>query len=250
MRPGHCTRERLERFGVLAAGAELDAARDIHRERPHHLDRLCHVVGTQAAGEDHRDVSAMSGRELPGERLAAAAAHTGAVAVEQVKVGVERRQRLDVRAAADAAGLDHLAARAPADFGAEGGTLVAVQLDHRQTDRLRRPRHEAQRRVDEHPDDLETPLEARRDLHRGAELAPPGRLRREDQADRPRASLRGARRVPEIGEAAELDPGALFAHSHIVGAIVRLGARGASTPRPPATLRHRNARLPRSPRRS
>ena len=67
--------------------------------------------------------------------LPGAAGDTGVVAVEQVVVGVKRVQRLDVGAAADADGLDHLASRPPAYLVAERRSLVAVQLHDRAADR-------------------------------------------------------------------------------------------------------------------
>ncbi len=82
-------------------------------------------------------------------------------------------QRLDVGAAAHARGLDHLAAGAARRLGAERRPLVAVQLEHRQPDRVGGARDLVERRVDEHADDLDPALQRRRDLGAAATLAAP-----------------------------------------------------------------------------
>ena len=52
--------------------------------------------------------------------------------------------------------------RCGARLGAERGALVAVQLQHRQPDRLGRARDLVERRVDEHADELDAGGAARR----------------------------------------------------------------------------------------
>ena len=74
--------------------------------------------------------------------------------------------------------------------------------------------HILERRVDEHADDLEAPLECRPDLGRRVEFAAPRRARVEDQPDRPGARGGGALGVGQVGHPAELD---LRVHTHIVG---------------------------------
>ena len=113
----------------------------------------------------------MRAGDLPRERLARAAGHPGDVAVEEVEVGVEDGERLEVGTAAHADRLDHLAAGSPRGLGAERRALVAVELDHRQPDRVRGPGQLIERRVDEHADDLGPPLDRGGDLGRRVELA-------------------------------------------------------------------------------
>ena len=83
-----------------------------------------------------------------------AAAHALGGGVEQVEVGVEALERLQVGAAGDARGLDDLRARAARDLVGERRALVAVQLHVREPDRLGGVRDLVERRVDEHADEL------------------------------------------------------------------------------------------------
>src|SRR5581483_5465988 len=107
----------LELLRVLAAGTELHATGDVDGSRPHDLDRLGDVHRRKTAGQDHRHLSTVTLRALPGKRLARAAGLAGHVAVEQVIVGAELPQGLDVRAAANPYRLDHLAPGAPRHLG-------------------------------------------------------------------------------------------------------------------------------------
>ena len=106
----------------------------------------------------------MPSGDLPREGLAGATRHAGREAVEQVVVGVERRQRLDVRAAAHPDRLHDLAAGTARRLGTVGGTLVAVQLQHRQADRVGRLGDVIERGVDEYAGDLDPPLDSGGDL--------------------------------------------------------------------------------------
>ncbi len=153
-------------------------------------DRARDVGRVEPAGQDHRDRPTVRPRDLPGERLARSARDAGHVAVEQVIVGVEGRQRLDVGAAADPRRLDHLAAGAPRRLG-------AVRPGPRRRGAgasSARPRRRSAATcssvgVDEHADDLGAAAQRGRDLGRVVELAPARRVRPEDQPDRPRAGL-------------------------------------------------------------
>ena len=129
------------------------------------------------------------------------------------------RQRLDVGAVADAGGLDHLGAGAACGLGAERRALVAVELDHREVERLGRLHDVLQRRVDEHADELRAAFADAGDLGGRGHLDPARGLRVEDQPDRPGARLERALGIGPTGEAAELDAGRGARHTHIVGRV-------------------------------
>jgi hypothetical protein len=88
-----------------------------------------------------------------------------------VEVAVEALERGDVGAAAHARGLDDLRSRAARDLGAEGGPLVAVELDHAQPDRVGGGRHLVERRVDEDATDLRPSAQRRGDALGGGQRA-------------------------------------------------------------------------------
>ena len=94
------------------------------------------VVRVQAAAEDQGNVRAAAREQRPVECLPGAAAQPRgrrpSAPVDQVEVGVEALEVLEIGSGRDPLGLDHARARATGRLGAEGGALVAVQLEHRQ----------------------------------------------------------------------------------------------------------------------
>ena len=84
--------------------------------------------------------------------------------IDEVQVGVEDAQRLEVAAIGDPHGLDDPGTGAPRDLVAEGGTLVAVQLHEAQPGALGRAHDRVQRRVDEHTGQLDPAAQERADL--------------------------------------------------------------------------------------
>ena len=185
--PRRPSRERAQLLGVLDARRRLGAAGDVDRVRPHRGDRRADVLRGQPAAEDERDRRRARRREVPVERLARPAPLARLVRVEQVEVGVEGRQRLEVGAGAHARRLDDLRAGAPRDLGAVRRALVAVELDHAEADAVGDGRDLVQRRVDEHPGD--------EGLRRSRAAIWP-RAARSGAASRARRSARAPRRRP------------------------------------------------------
>jgi hypothetical protein len=135
------------------------------------------LSAVQPAGEDHRDLRAALAARLQSHVRPEPPRIPSAAGVEQVEVGVEALERLQVRAAGDPGGLDDLRAGAARHLAGEGRALVAVQLHVREPDRLGGVGHLVERRVDEHADELG--------------LAPaPGARSRPRRPPRPRATSR------------------------------------------------------------
>ena len=142
-------------------------------------------------------------RPVPGlPRPAALAAGGG---VEQVEVGVEALEVLEVRRARDPDRLDHLGAGAARDLGAERRALVAVELDVGEVQRLRGLGDLVEARVDEHADELGAAPQRLRDAGGVRRIRGARRGRPEDEAERPRAELDGELGVLGTGDAADLD---------------------------------------------
>ena len=201
-------RERLELRRVLASRART---RRRWRRRPRTGGRWRSprptLSGVRPPDRITGDGPAVGPRELPGERLAGAARPTGHVAVEQVEVGVERRQRLDVGAAADPRRLDHLAAGAPRR---PRRRTTAPRRRAAGPSSGRAPRRSARRRpasaLTNTPATSAPALKRRGDLGGGGELAAARRARARRSARPPRRRRRAARSASRMdGDAAELD---------------------------------------------
>jgi hypothetical protein len=190
---------------VLYPRLALDAARDVDGRRPADRDRFGHVLRLQPAGEDRRDLGPARAEQLPVEALAGASGGSGAVRVEEMKVGAERLGAGDVGGASDPDRLDHLAARAPRGLAAERRALVPVKLQHRERLVLGRRDHVIEARVDEHADDLHLTAKLGADLRRDGGVHAAGARVVVDQPDRPRAEARGLAGVLRPRDAAELD---------------------------------------------
>ncbi len=199
--------ERLHLGRVLDARRGLGAGRDVDGVGLHGGDPLGDVLGGQPAGQDRGDLRAPLGGEAPVPRLPGAAVHPGSGGVEQVVVDPEALQGLQVGAGGDARRLDDLGAGPPRDLGGEGRSLVAVQLHVGEADRVGRVGDLVQRRVHEHPDQLDAAPHGARDpgCHAGLDgaLGP----RPQDEADRPGAQRGRLLGVLEARDAADLDPG-------------------------------------------
>ena len=174
----------------------------------------------------------MRARELPGERLAGAAGHArrrscraggsrcGTAASAWMSAPLRTRAALitwqPVRRAASAQ---------------NDGSLVAVQLEHRQRrPRRRRAATSSSVGLTNTPTTSTRRSSAARDLGGDVELAAARRARPEDQPERPRAGLHGALGVVEVGDPAELDLGDRLLHSpHRTSAAAAVSARQAAS---------------------
>ena len=175
--------------GVLAAGLRLGAAGDVDAEGTRRLDRLGHVVGRQAAGEHDRRTVWVEERELPVEALAGAAGRARRMRVEQMEVGVKPAQVVHLRRVVHVRGLHDLGAGAPRGLAAVGRALVPVQLQQREAAAVGGRGHIVERRVHEHPGQLEPAVQLATDLLGGVERARARALRPEDHAKRPGAQV-------------------------------------------------------------
>ena len=175
---------------------------------------------------------AVRARELPGERLAGAARDARHVAVEQVVVGVERGQRLDVGAAAHARRLDHAGSRcaAPPRRRTRAPRRRAAGASSARPRRRSRATWSSVG-VDEHADDLGPALDrARRSRPRRVELAAPRRA----AARRSSRSPRRRRSTASSASSSRVMPQNLIlrcSQQHIVGTAQRAGRARGRRPR-------------------
>ncbi len=108
-----------------------------------------------------------------------------------MKVGVEASRVLDVGHAGYLQRLDYACAGAACGLPAEGGPLVAVQLQQRQTELLADVDDLLHLRVDEHPTQLHLAAQARCDALPFGKRAGARSCVEEDHAHRPSSELDG-----------------------------------------------------------
>ena len=232
--------ERLGLGRVLEARLGLDPGGHVDAPRAHGGDRVADVLGRQAAGQEQRHLRVALGGQAPVPGAAGAAAGAGrAGGVEQVEVGVEALDLADVGARADPVRLDHAGAGALGDRVAERRPLVSVQLHVREPDPLDRVRDLVERRVHEHPHELEPPPHRARDAGRHGRVGRPLGLRPQDEPDRPRVERGRQLGVLEPRDAAELDVGHGLHPRSVARAPANCGWVGRLVSRPHRSFRRR-----------